>query len=1038
MKHFFILTCAILLTLTPNTNAETILEPHTYTEDFETQELGAWAAYPHWEDTSYNDFFRVDTMVHGDPNISIEQVVTPYTNVDNYAGAQKLLDMYLVPGSTVALRFYLKTHAPFEFVRVRLAAGPDGKVDYTVTSPQSNRWVWLDVSFADFVDANPQLAGKDRIRVNALAVLAKIPDADPAMPFYFGLDDIVVKGARSMAFKFDEPAVFKLSEWKPYIPEHCYHTGDTFNLKGQWPLDAERVSLSVVSFTDRTKEIAAADLSKQGSMWSLKPLTLKFPDGLYLGILRAYRGKELLAETEFTLHIAPKNMKGTHPRLWFDAEKAEQVKARLNSPKFKSTADAIRSNALDIRTKNPVDGFVYDIDQFPEEDWLASLDGWFDRVRVWRHGVYYNTLAYTFFDDREAGEYARDLLVTISKFPYLVHPWFIKRGRFIYYPLGEAGTEFALGYDCLYHMMTENEREIVRDGLWKNIVLGCHRGYVENNLTTNNTSNWVANIASGSLMCQAAVFGDRPETEMSEPYLTGAMFKEYALIQSGFGSDGGYGEPNGYYTFTMDGLSEALPAIDNVFGIDMSSKIHRSYTELIWAGNIKKKYTYYYGKSSGELRPLTNWAWLLPKYKDPLLGWFYNYMKSGETLMDAIYDTENVPQESPFNENPVRVFKDLGTTVFKSGWDEDDFIFVMRTGPFYNHQFMDQGSFWLSDRGSLFIERRHGSTETYIGAMLYEPWYIQPVSHSTILIDNNHQSQRTGDVLNFAAGFEDYASITHFLDGSHAAFSSGDIGKLYWGKVQSMQRNVLYIKPGTLLMLDTVTPADRDVDVTLLYQTLRLEDITAGGSESSISKDGFTLHIKHLYPEHIKVESVETPHYFYTLLREKPLEREGMLTVSARTDGVPLIMANMLTSTSDGDGAGHGIVYEKGNGFVRGEAKGVPFAFSTRPQSLYEFDGIHTDALAMTLHGDDKFAALCTRIEKDGSLLLESEEPVTCEISSARLKYFLCRDSIVSFHAGGKPRKVTVNGKKTHRFTYDTVKRTVTLKLPAGEGCVEF
>ena len=142
-------------------------------------------------------------------------------------------------------------------------------------------------------------------------------------------------------------------------------------------------------------------------------------------------------------------MEGTHPRLWFDAEKAEQVKAHLNSPKFKSTADAIRSNALDIRTQNPVDGFVYDIDQFPEEDWLASLDGWFDRVRVWRHGVYYNTLAYTFFDDREAGEYARDLLVTISKFPYLVHPWFNKRGRFIYYPLGEAGTEFALGYDCL-------------------------------------------------------------------------------------------------------------------------------------------------------------------------------------------------------------------------------------------------------------------------------------------------------------------------------------------------------------------------------------------------------------------------------------------------------------------------------------------------------------------------------------------------------------------------------------------------------------
>jgi hypothetical protein len=31
--------------------------------------------------------------VPGDPNISIVQRVTPYTQVDNYAGAQKLLDM---------------------------------------------------------------------------------------------------------------------------------------------------------------------------------------------------------------------------------------------------------------------------------------------------------------------------------------------------------------------------------------------------------------------------------------------------------------------------------------------------------------------------------------------------------------------------------------------------------------------------------------------------------------------------------------------------------------------------------------------------------------------------------------------------------------------------------------------------------------------------------------------------------------------------------------------------------------------------------
>ncbi|MBN1293592.1 MAG: hypothetical protein JXB48_17260, partial [Candidatus Latescibacteria bacterium] len=633
---YFIVT-SIAFSVSVNSCAETALEPYTYTENFETQELGAWAAYPHWEDTSYNEYFRVDTMVPGDSNISIEQVVTPYSNVDNYAGAQKLLDMYLIPGSSITLRYYLKSHLPFEFFNVRLAAGTDGSVEYSIKNPPTNRWVWLTISFNDFIEKNPRLSGKDRIKVNALAVLAKLPNGDPTMPFYFGLDDITVKGARSMHFRFAEPEMYKLSEWKPYIPCQPYNRGDTFTLSGSWPLDTDKVTLTVTSFTGREKQLFVADLRKEGALWSLNPQKLSYPEGLYLGTLKAYRDNEQLSETEFTIHIAPDTIGGKHPRLWFDSSSIEQVKAKMNSPKFATLAETISAQAKQYRENNPVDNIVFDIDQFPEENWLASLDGWFDRVGVWRWSIYYNTLEYTFYGNETAGLYAKKMLVKLCSFPYWVHPWFNKRGRFTYYPLGEAGTEFALGYDCLYGLMTEDERRQVREGFKRNLIDGVHRGYVVNNLTTNDTSNWVSNIASGSLMCQTAIYGDDPEAQTPEPYLTGALFKEYSLIQKGFGDDGGYGEPNGYYYFTMDGLHEALPAIENVFGIDMSQKLHRSYTELIWAGNIQNKYTYYFGKSGGELRPLTNWAWLLPKYKDPLLGWFYHYMKNGETLMDAIY-----------------------------------------------------------------------------------------------------------------------------------------------------------------------------------------------------------------------------------------------------------------------------------------------------------------------------------------------------------------------------------------------------------------
>ena len=215
--------------------ADTILEPFSYQEDFETRELSAWASYPPWQDTAYDQKMRVNTMVPGDPNISVVQKMIPYTNVDNYTGALKELDMYLVPGSSVSLRYYLKTNLSPEFFTIRLAAGADKKVDYTITCPPANSWEWVTVTFSDFISRNPRLAGRDRIKVNALAVLAKFPDADPAMPIYFGLDDITVKGTRAMAFRFAEPKSFKLSEWKPYIPENHYKQGDTFTLRGSWP-----------------------------------------------------------------------------------------------------------------------------------------------------------------------------------------------------------------------------------------------------------------------------------------------------------------------------------------------------------------------------------------------------------------------------------------------------------------------------------------------------------------------------------------------------------------------------------------------------------------------------------------------------------------------------------------------------------------------------------------------------------------------------------------------------------------------------------
>jgi hypothetical protein len=1055
MKKFFILLFLICILTGGAVMSDTdiVLEPFTYSENFETRSLRSWASYPPWQDTAYDPNIRVNEMVPGDPNISIEQKVTPYTNVDNYAGVQKLFDAYLVPGSSITLRYYLKTHLPAEFFKIRLAGGPDSKVDVTVPNPPLNRWEWITVTFEDFVRENPCLAGRDRIRVNALAVLTKIPDADPAMRFFLGIDDVTLKGARAMAFQFAEPAVYKLSEWKPYIPRKHYYKGDTFNLNGRWPLNAGRVEISITQFADETKTILTSNLRKKGDRWELKPLKLTYPEGLYLGKLRAYRGSTILSETEFTLHIAPQNIAGKHPRLWFDDEKKQWIMERLKSDRFSDVYNSMPENAAKQRENVPVESLVFDMDQFPDETWLPTWSAWGSHLYPTDSALYWNSLAWVFHDDKVAGEYAKDVLVKLAKFDNWTHPWQTKRGRFNEHRTGGWSHRLALGYDLVYDLMDEDERLIVRKALMNNIVKGTHRTYVVDNNITGNTSNWIAMIAGGSLMVQSAMFGDGPDVEVLEPYFTGAMLKFYTFIRKVTDSDGAWGEGLGYNNYSFRNMSNSMPSLLNVFNIDLAKPLKGSYKEFIWAGLVKDRKYFYFGDTGGNLNPITSWAWLLDRYNDPLLGWYYNALKYGviesntkasirseetrikkkETFEDVLYETEDVPMDDPLDENPVKVFRNVGTTVFKSGWEKDDFVFVMRTGAFYNHQHIDQGSFWIADRGTVFIEERHGST--YYDDPLYQPWYTQPVGHSTILIDGNHQSQRVGDHLEFAEGFNDHAFIAGFLDGTDAAFSSGDIGKLYWGKVKCLKRNVLYIKPRTVLMLDTVVPAERDADVTLLYQTPRLEDINAGNKISTIARDGNVLNIMHLAPEKVDAVSVETPHYLYTLRNERPLVKEGMLTVTARTDGNPLVMANILTTTT---GAEPDVTCLAGDGFIKGDAGGTPFVFSVSPGRIYETGDFATDAAAFTWNGSTVFAALCTTLERNSRLLVRSEIPVTCEVSSEGMKFCLSEESEVALGVQSKPGSITVNGKRVTEFRYDAEIKAVVITLPAGEGMINF
>ncbi|MCB0687494.1 MAG: heparinase II/III family protein, partial [Saprospiraceae bacterium] len=1019
-----------------------LLEEWTYHEDFEDRELGAWASYPLWQDIAYNQNFRVNEMISGDPNISIVQKVTPYTAVDNYAGAQKLLDMYLVPGAQLSFRTYLKSHLSSEWFKVRFAAGEYGKIDVTFRAVPSNKWQEFKVSYDDIITQNPKLNGNSRIEIYALAFLVKFDHADPDMPIYFGLDDISFKGARPVSFHFTEPEMYKLPEYKPYIPKNHYVQGEEFHLNGTFPDDAEEISVDISSFNNPGDKLFHAMLSRNGGVWKLDPFKIDFPPGLYQGQLIMKNGGDKIGETTFTIHISPPQMGGKHPRLLFDQNTKSKLEKKFEQEPYLQLLENTLSRAKDFRSKIPVESLNYDLDQFPDENWLATWDAWGSHIYHTGEALRLNARAYAFGADQEAGEYVKAVLLRLASWPDWTHPWQTKRGRYSEHRTGSWSHRVAEAYDLTYDLMQPEESHHIRDALMKNIVKGVHRTFIYNDNVTAATSNWLAMTVGGSLMCMSAIYEDGSDVENLEPYFTGAMIKLNKFLNLVTDSkDGAWGEGFGYNNYTFSNLSYSLPSIDNVFNIDLTGPLVGTYNEFIWAGLIKDKLWFEHGDSHGHLNSATNWAYLLSKTKDPRLSWFYHFLNAGHdeestspqvSYEDVIFDTD-VPQKDPFDQDPVKLFRDIGTVVFKSGWEADDFVFVMRSGPTYNHQHLDKGSIWFADHNSIFVEERSLTNSNYYDDPIYESWLTQPVGHSTILIDGNHQSQRVGDHLHFAPGFDDYAFISHFLNGEHAAFATGDIGRLYWGKVKELSRNVLYLKPRILLMLDVAEPNQEDHKVTLLYQSKRLEDIHPDEKHSSITKDGASMEIYHLTPDQLQVEAVETPHYLKTLRNDRPLVREGMLTVSATTHSEPLVIANLITSGIDGTTPE--ITTNTGSGFVSGVASGANFAFSTKPGEAYTIEDKVTDALALTWDEKNIFAAK-VRHYQDGGIRLDCDEPLTFElISNSSLRYYVEKNGKLTITLARKPRQVLLNGVEVE-ISYNKKSHKMVFPINGGEGTI--
>ncbi len=1055
-----LLLLAACLTKTEREANRSALASHTYREDFASGELRGWASYPPNQDTAYDPYIYPGKIRPRDPARCLVVKCEPPWNEDQSFGTVKLLEMFLDPSFSVKFRYFLKTPNWVGELRVHLPLADGRRLTFRRNDPPLNVWTDLELTWKGLVGQGQLDPGDDLLALTALAVTAEVPAADPDLPVFLGLADVEVRGLRAIPFEFTEPRTAVLDEWQERIPLRHFRGGEAFRIEGTLAFAADTVELDVMRLTDKTKVVFKTPLrAGSGGAWKTGDIILDgaaLPPGLYRGVVTAAAAGRVLSRTPFIVFLEPPEAEWTHPRILAGGRELAGFRERLLSPRFAAVLERYLSRAGKFREQVPIEKIIYDIDQFPEKDWAVSLPAWYtDRIMLFREALSANSVAHISGRDEAAGPFIKAVLLKLAAFPAWNHPWMEARGFHTYYPVGEFADAFATAYDTVFDLLSDEERRAVRDGLLRNFVRPAFRTYVEHDQITANSSNWISHIAGGALVSLLAMAHDDPGLGDLEPWFSGFLLKMHAYISTVFGSDGSYGEGFRYYNFAMQSFSRTLPALERLFNIDLSGPMTGSHMETIWTSIVPRNISLGFGDTESYLKqearawwigtengPMNAWAWLLEKTRDPDLAWLYRSLKELDTLLEVQHETADIPAREPSSLGTVRFFPEVGTAVFKSGWREDDFTFVFRSGPFFNHQHLDQGSFYLADRGEVFLEEMYDGEHHYYDDPAYRSHAIQPISHNTILLDRNPQSQKTGDPKGFAAGLGDQARFEHSLEADGLAFVTGDIGRLYRNRIDRLRRHVLFVKPRHIVLVDEVLPGDKDVEINLLFHTRWKKDIRLRSGSVIFEKAGGTLHLYPLLPESPSLEIVCEPHFLHQYAA-KPLIERGYLRVSAPAKGRRLVLANLLTSAGKGESPP---VVETGAGDDTAEVK-FPAAGGdwrvavTRGQSVslgdWGGDGI---LLALDPRGGI-FTAAAGFVARTGVRIVESSETFAGQFSFSADGFAgtfrLEADALLKVKIGGRPGRVRLNGRPAGHFTFQPETGVLSLDLPAGESRIE-
>lgn len=356
----------------------------------------------------------------------------------------------------------------------------------------------------------------------------------------------------------------------------------------------------------------------------------------------------------------------------------------------------------------------------------------------------------------------------------------------------EMCNAVGIGYDWIYGVLSEQDRQAIRAGLIRN---GLDEGLAA--YRENRNGWWVQSNHNWNQVCNFGLMvGALAIAETDPPYareILPAAAKSLPKALASYNPDGAWAEGPMYWDYATRYTAFGLSALDTAMGSDLGLSeqpgLKRAgYSLLHLAGPTGLLFNFADARLDSRLRPTFCLAFLAGKFDDPVYAWFHAKLLQGvaATAGNVVW---YVPAEAHKPQLPLDCYfrSEVEVACLRSAWDDPSALYLaVKAGwPGVNHGQMDVGSFVLDALGQRWV--------CDLGADDYDlPGYFSggPGGKRWTYYRLNAMSHNVPTLNGCPQAVEGRGSFVAFESAPDAASAVLNLGKVYAQEARGVYRGV--------------------------------------------------------------------------------------------------------------------------------------------------------------------------------------------------------------------------------------------------------